>query len=353
MTCSPRLAAQRVGERGGHDVGPEVLVLDVDEPARPAEGARVGAGDGALALRREGVRRLAWRGRCAAPAPGAGRPPAAGPTARAAARGAAACGRCGAPRPGRGCGGRAGCWSSHRSVKVSRTCATAGPRISAIASCHGGASPYLSSRGGACGSPACEASSRRPWHRSIPPTNATSSSGRSLRRTTSSFWWCEPPRRTRSSSSASPPHSLMRRPRWPFSSPLSWPGCERHMSARTSTPRATAALSSSATVGPSSVSRSSESPRQSVKKIRSPALRRADQLDEAREVGRRRARAARRGCPRSRGARSPGGTSRSPPQVASPRRSRHRAPLGRVRWSLPGPRPCSSMLLCAAVHAHR
>ena len=44
-----------------------------------------------------------------------------------------------------------------------------------------------------CGSPACSASSRRLWHRSMPPTNATSRSGRPGWRSTTNFWWCEPP----------------------------------------------------------------------------------------------------------------------------------------------------------------
>src|SRR5690242_18189264 len=35
----------------------------------------------------------------------------------------------------------------------------------------------------------CSASSLRPWHRSMPPTNATSSDGSRSCCTTTSFWW--------------------------------------------------------------------------------------------------------------------------------------------------------------------
>jgi hypothetical protein len=48
------LAAQRVGERAGHDVGPEVLVLDVDQLAGAREGTGVGPGEGLCGCALEG-----------------------------------------------------------------------------------------------------------------------------------------------------------------------------------------------------------------------------------------------------------------------------------------------------------
>ncbi len=63
-----------------------------------------------------------------------------------------------------------------------------------------------------CGSPWCAASSRRLWHRSMPPTKATSRAGSFRCWITKNFWWCEPNTRTRWSSRTSPPASLIFRP---------------------------------------------------------------------------------------------------------------------------------------------
>ena len=71
-----------------------------------------------------------------------------------------------------------GAGSSHRSRKTVSTSSTAGPRTATWTSCHGGRAPYTAAIGCRCGSPRCSASSRRLWHRSMPPTKATSSSGR-------------------------------------------------------------------------------------------------------------------------------------------------------------------------------
>jgi len=51
-----------------------------------------------------------------------------------------------------------------------------------------GVEPYTSAIGWRCGSPAWSASSRRLWHRSMPPTKATSRSGRPGWRNTTNFW---------------------------------------------------------------------------------------------------------------------------------------------------------------------
>jgi hypothetical protein len=53
----PGRAAQRVGQGLGDLLRPQVLVLDIDEPAGPPQGLEVGAGDAALAGRRERQRR--------------------------------------------------------------------------------------------------------------------------------------------------------------------------------------------------------------------------------------------------------------------------------------------------------
>ncbi len=99
----------------------------------------------------------------------------------------------------------------------------------------------------------------------MPPANATS---RPAARTTTVFWWCDPARRTRWSSSTSPPASFTSSLRWRFSSSLydssSW--WLRQTSPLTTTPRLAASPNSVPTVGPSGRIRSSESPRQSVKK---------------------------------------------------------------------------------------
>ena len=59
--------------------------------------------------------------------------------------------------------------------------------------------------GSGCGSPRWSASSRRPWQRSIPPTNAMSFDGSSSCRRTTNFWWWLPIRRIRWSRITSPP----------------------------------------------------------------------------------------------------------------------------------------------------
>ena len=69
-------------------------------------------------------------------------------------------------------------------------------------------------------SPRWFSSSRREWHRSMPPANATSRSGARGCRITTSFWWCDPPNRTRWSSSTSPPARSIASPRCRFSSSL-------------------------------------------------------------------------------------------------------------------------------------
>ncbi|MER6000172.1 hypothetical protein ABT120_16500 [Nonomuraea angiospora] len=164
-----------------------------------------------------------------------------------------------------------GAGSSQRSQKTFSTSATAGPLIATWTSCHGGRSPYAPGIGAACGSPRCSASSRRLWHRSMPPTNATSRPGpRSWRRTTN-FWWCEPPRRTRVSSSACPPAASMSSPRCRFSAELKRrkSRCERQISPRTRAPLSAARAIAAATSGPSGVRRSSGSPRQSENSSRS------------------------------------------------------------------------------------
>ena len=50
-----RVGPQRVGEQVGDERRPEVLVLDVDQAARPREDFAVGVGDAAFAERGEGV----------------------------------------------------------------------------------------------------------------------------------------------------------------------------------------------------------------------------------------------------------------------------------------------------------
>ncbi len=85
-----------------------------------------------------------------------------------------------------------------------------GPARRSCTSCHGGCSPYASAICCAWRSPRWVSSSRREWHRSMPPAKATSRSGAPGCRITTSFWWCDPPKRTRWSSSTSPPAALDR-----------------------------------------------------------------------------------------------------------------------------------------------
>ena len=111
----------------------------------------------------------------------------AGPARRAGPRPRGSAGRGGSGDARRGsCATRAmrarhglrwssGVGSSHRSRNVLDRSPTAGPRISTWMSCHGGRSPYFGPMSMACGSPWWRSSSRRPWHRSMPPTKATSS----------------------------------------------------------------------------------------------------------------------------------------------------------------------------------
>ena len=165
--------------------------------------------------------------------------------------------------------------SSHRSRNTVSTSWTAGPLIAAWMSCQGGLGPYSRARlSWVCGSPRWSASSRREWHRSMPPTYAMSRDGSSRCRMTTSFWWCEPPVRTRMSRIASAPLFCSARPSRRFSSEVNPAAleCDRQTSPRTSTPRSSARPRTSATSLPGSpVSRSSASPCQSVKKMRSPA----------------------------------------------------------------------------------
>ena len=123
-----------------------------------------------------------------------------------------------------------------------------------------------------CGSPRCASSSRRLWHRSMPPMYATSSCGRSRWRSTTSFWWCEPSGRTRMSSRHWPPAASISSPRCRFSAALNRnrSQCERQTSPRTSTPRPAAAANTWPTSVPGPSRRSSGSPRQSVNSSRSP-----------------------------------------------------------------------------------
>ena len=147
-----------------------------------------------------------------------------------------------------------GVGSSQRSRNTVSTSCTAGPVIAAWMSCHGGVAPYSSAISSACGSPWWSASSRREWHRSMPPTYAMSRDGSSRCRITTNFWWCEPPVRTRMSSSASAPRSCSSWPSRRFSPAVkpSFSQCERQTRPRTSTPRSSARPSTSATSLPGS-----------------------------------------------------------------------------------------------------
>ena len=152
---------------------------------------------------------------------------------------------------------------------------------------------------GACGSPACVASSRRPWHRSMPPTNATSRPGAPRCWTTNSFWWCEPNRRTRWSSStsaaglvelAAEPLVLLRVEAQPV-------GVRAPQQAAHLDPGPGQVAEHLADLVALCSSRSSASPRQSVKKTRSPARSGAQLLVEPRGSTPRRGRAGRTWLP--------------------------------------------------------
>ena len=267
--------AQRGEERVGDVVPPEVLVLDVDQPARPSDRLRVPPGDAPLATSRE-------REVAAVPQVGVGpqqlhglRPrlrrwwlllrerarvdveptrPVGEPAQRTAAE-------------------RRGVLPSLAEDRLDIVDGRALDRVPA-GRARAGSPRTRRSSGWACGSPWWSASSRRLWARSMPPTNATSREGSSRCRMTTNFWWCEPPGRTRMSSSTSAPRRWSRSPRCRFSvakKPV-WSRCDRHTRPRTSTPRSSAEPSTSTTSEPGSpVSRSSASPCQSVKSTRSPA----------------------------------------------------------------------------------
>ena len=98
--------------------------------------------------------------------------------------------------------------------------------------------------------------------------------GSSSCRSTTIFWWWLPNRRIRWSRITSPPPCSISRSSDRLDSLFSFSRdmCDRQTSPRTHTPRCTASVNSSATVGPSSRSFSSGSPRQSVKKRWSPAF---------------------------------------------------------------------------------
>ena len=153
--------------------GPQVLVLEEHQPPRAPQRLDEPAGHRALAVRARRGCAAGSPGRCGAPAPRTTRP------ARVpAARGGSGSGLMSARRSRsfslgqRVVGVDANAGPSQRSRNVVSSAATAGPRISSWASCQGGWSPYSSAIGCDCGSPRWLASSRRPWHRSMPPTNA-------------------------------------------------------------------------------------------------------------------------------------------------------------------------------------
>ena len=200
----------REGPRDG--TGPEVLVLDVDQRTRPPERLAVGARHAALAVRGERVavaparvgaqdlhRVRAHRGRL-------GR-----------RRGSAPGRRVGAAEPigqamDRVAGERLGILPplpEHR-LDVSHD-RSPERQLDVVPRRLLGRTrrPWA----GAAGRRGAPPSSRRLWQRSMPPTNATSSSGRPGWRITTIFWWCEPSGRTRMSSRHSPPAASISSPR--------------------------------------------------------------------------------------------------------------------------------------------
>ena len=228
-------ASQRLGEQLGDLGGPQVLVLEVDEPGRPAQRLAVRRRDAALAPLGERV---------------AGPPGGIGP--QHLDRAAAAGGRVGRLR--RQLAG-VGVDPLHQApldrhpqpvVQRRRVVPALAEHRLEVADDRpvqleldvvpGRRGAVLRGHPSDCGSPACASSSRRLWHRSIPPANATSSS---CPRATTSFWWWLPKGRTRWSSSTSPPASLTADPRLRFSSALnaSPSTCERHSSPLTRTSR--------------------------------------------------------------------------------------------------------------------
>ena len=149
---------------------PEVLVLEVDQPLGVGHGPGVGVGHAAFPGRGEvvalgqdrgvgaqdlhGLRRVGratGRGRLLAERPG----------------GEVLSARQARQQPARVEG--QGVVSSHRSRKVVSTSNTAGPSTARCTSCHAGRRPNAAGIGMTWSSPSWSMSSRRLWHRSMPP----------------------------------------------------------------------------------------------------------------------------------------------------------------------------------------
>ena len=172
----------------GDERRPQVLVLDVDEPARAGEGLPVGMGDAAFAERRE---RVAAQPRRVGPQHlhrvGPARRRVRQRLRKVATRSACRRDRPGRSASGSGWTGPARCCRTTARGKVCSRSATPGPRTAAWTSCQAGARRRPTGKSIACGSPACAVSSCRLRPRSMPPKNAMSWSGRPGHRMTTNF----------------------------------------------------------------------------------------------------------------------------------------------------------------------
>ena len=176
-SAAARVRAQRLGERRGDDRGTTGTGPRRRPGTAPAGAPCVGARDAALAVRRERVAAAAARvgtqqlhrvGALGAPGP-----------EQAAAAGPAACRRRegGRPRGRTGCGSAAAGPPSAPGTP-SRRRRRQGPGAPAGCRARAAAGRRPRPSAGPAGRRGARASSRRLWHRSMPPTNATSRSGR-------------------------------------------------------------------------------------------------------------------------------------------------------------------------------
>ena len=291
-------------------------------------------------------------GTCAAPGPPAGRRRARARWGRAG-RARRDAGRTGGARRAPGCASRAA-WdrssarrtSTPRRRRPVRGARAAGRATAAVRRSARRRAPRPAGRRGA------GASSRRPWQRSMPPTNATSAAG-SEPRTTTSFWWWLPPRRTRWSSSTWPPASFTTRENERFfpSPKFIASGCDRQSSPRTCTPRPASCGDHVADRGPGTgeLLVGITLPVGEVQPVAGPASRTAPRTG-GRSTRRRRSTPGRR-CPRSRRFRRRGGGRARWPGCPARPRPRNQSSSG-TRPKLPGagergcadrgaPRPCA------------
>ena len=283
------MLGERLGEQPG-DVGrPHVLVLEVDQPAGPPDRLRVAAGHRPLPVRGEVVRRPdrrigAQRLHDVRPALAAGRAAGAAAGRRAAARAAAVV------HPGDRVVGVGVVGSSHRSRNTVSSTPTAGPaqlQLHVVPRRAFARTPRPSAA--AAGRRAWSASSRREWHRSMPPAKATSRDGSPACRRTTNFWWWLP----------AAPHPLVEQhlAAGLLDLPVQRPVlrlAERQLVPVRAPDQPAHAHPALGRVreqlrrpwGRPARSRSSGSPRQSVKNRWSPVAERLDLLDQPGEVGR-------------------------------------------------------------------